>query len=526
MDSRNKQLSFATIPIIILFSLTFFYSLFLSKDLAIGIPPDETAHISKIRHLKEHFPAISPLQETLCTDSGKATNNPNYLAHPPIYYLLAGLLTEKNDCSIIQDYKLFRLLSIIVTTLALVIIVLALSRLTPLNNASVIYLLFIISIPIYPYLAASPNNDNFGILFFTLLILSWILIYKSSKHYLPYLLLAFSLALCLLTKATIGLQAVIFSLVMLMLLPKQLRSSVLSINKAKIILILILSIPASYYIYVKYHYGTFLPSASSLAEHYWERVPATKNFIQYLSHFFDALNHSFTGISSGDWVYKTKVIHYYGLFLILIIPLTQIFKPPQQRDMRTLWTLYLSGIVTTILFIVIHIIFVYSKYRAYGYPGGIQFRYYLPLAILVGMGYILWHEQTTKNKQLLMSFFVVPSLIWGNMFYYLDQRKVYHYPIPASESASYISLRNNTVIIEGVWKACSRGEVPKLLINDQNELHAIYTKQHKQKSYVLNLNMPVTCKEYLNKIEDISTTQYCNINDQKKLTLINKTYCR
>jgi hypothetical protein len=182
--------------------------------------------------------------------------------------------------------------------------------------------------------------------------------------------------------------------------------------------------------------------------------------------------------------------------------------------------------VTTILFIVIHIIFVYSKYRAYGYPGGIQFRYYLPLAILVGMGYILWHEQTTKNKQLLMSFFVVPSLIWGNMFYYLDQRKVYHYPIPASESASYISLRNNTVIIEGVWKACSRGEVPKLLINDQNELHAIYTKQHKQKSYVLNLNMPVTCKEYLNKIEDISTTQYCNINDQKKLTLINKTYCR
>jgi hypothetical protein len=526
MNSSDSQTTFVSITIIILFSLTFFYSLFLSKDLAIGIPPDEIAHISKIHHLKEHFPELSPLQETLCTDSGRATNSPNYLSHPPVYYLLAGLLTEKNDCGVIQDYKKFRILSVIVTTLALFVVVLALSRLTPLNGASVIYLLFIISIPIFPYLAASPNNDNLAILFFSLLILSWILIYKSSDDFLPYLLLALSLAFCLLTKATTGLQAGIFSLVMLMLIPKQVRSSVLNIDRAKIVVILILSIPVIYYTYAKYHYGTFLPSAASLAEYYWKRAPATKDFLEYLSHFFDVLNRSFTGISSGDMVYKSKVIHYYGLFLILIIPLTQMFKPPQQGDMRILWGLYISGIVTTILFIVIHFVFVYSKYRAYGYPGGIQFRYYLPLAILVAMGYILWHEQATKTKQLTMSIFVVPSLIWGNMFYYLDQRKTDHHPKLAIESTSYISYRDDTVILEGMWKSCSNGEKPKLLVEYKNEIYAIHTKQRKRKGYVLNLNVPIGCKQYLNKLKDTNAILYCDDNDQKKLTLINKTHCR
>jgi hypothetical protein len=525
MNPSDNQSAVVLLAIIILFSFTVFYSLFLSKNLAIGVPPDETAHISKIRHVKQHFPELSPLQEKLCTDTGRATNNPNYLAHPPVYYLLAGLLTEKSDCSAIQDYMKFRLLSVIVTTLALVVIVLALSRLALLNSAFVIYLLFIISIPIFPYLAASPNNDNLALLFFSLLILSWILIYKSCSDSLPYILLAFSLALCLLTKATTGLQTGIFSFIMLMLLPKQVRSSVLTINRTKIVFILILSIPVIYYLYAKYQYGTFLPSATSLAEYYWKRVPATKNPIEYASHFFDTLNHSFTGISSGDRVYKSKVIHYYGLFLVLIIPITQVFKPPQQREMRILWSFYISGIATTIIFIAIHLIFVYGKYRAYGYLGGIQFRYYIPLVILVAMGYMLWHERTTKTKQLVMSIFVVPSLIWGNMFYFLDQRKTIHQPKPASESVTYISYHNNAVILKGKWKSCSNDEIPKLLVEYRNETFATHTKQGKQKNYVLSLKVPMTCKQYLNKLKDTNTILYCSDKEQRKQTLINETHC-
>ena len=520
----------ATALLLVLF-LTSLFSYFLVNDLKLGIPPDEIAHLSKIKHAKNSAGLITQLNDKLCTHGAKQSENPNYLSHPPLYYHLSGLLTDKSDCTIVYDYKTFRLASIVLSTLALVIILTGISSFNTSNSALIIFALFITSIPIFPYISASTNNDNLAFFSFSLLLISWILIYKQRHFKIAAITLSISIALCLLSKATAGLQAVILSIFLTLLAPKQVRSSIFSLDRDKIVPAIILSLPLAYYLFVKLTYGTFLPSTVSLLDHYWDKAPATMSLPQYISHYFNAILRSFTGITSHENIYKTSIVQSYGILLVTAISVTQIFRLPKENDLRLLWKIYISGIITTVIFAVIHFIFIYAKYRAYGYPGGVQFRYYLTLIPLVGIGYLLWHSQTSRIFQIAAAIIVIPSLFWGNLFYYFDHRNTHRttprpQPAAATKYHAEISYMTNKLTIRGQRHICTDEKPTKLITYYKKKIYDIHTLGAAQDNFTLDFDIPFSCHQYMTQLKNIKVIQFCDSSDSHTVSLINQTNCQ
>ncbi|MES9852946.1 MAG: hypothetical protein ABW170_14090 [Candidatus Thiodiazotropha sp. L084R] len=534
MNINHLEQSFQSTNLITLFlvlSLTTIYSFYLANDLRIGIPPDEVAHISKIKHVKANPVHLSPKSEKLCTHGGKQTTNPNYLAHPPLYYALAGLLSEKEDCSIVYDYKTFRYASIVLSTLSLILIISGICLSYRCSSAHTIYILYISSIPIFPYISASTNNDSLAFFSISLLIFSWLLLYKGKNSIVSITLIAISMALCLLTKATTGLQAILLSFFLLIFAPKEIRASIFYLKPNRIVPALIILIPVVYFLIMKITYGSFLPAAVSLLDSSWKKVPATMDFFGYINHYFRAILHSYTGITSHDSIYKTNIFQSYGILLIAILSITQIFRRPAHEELLKLWKFYIAGLFTTLLFTAAHFSYIYLKYRTYGYLGGIQFRYFLPLVPLIAIGYLLWHIQTKKLFKLGISLIVIPSLFLGNIFYYFEHksrptetkttRKVSPNSLPAT-----ISYANNTLSIAGNHATCDSDSQPKLISFYKNNVYMINSLDNTQEEYRISFEVPVSCKEYLNQLKHIKVQYFCGKNDNRSIRLTNVTNCK
>jgi hypothetical protein len=517
--------------IVTLISLHALTSYFYVEDVRLGFPPDELAHLSKIASTNTASLIPKPTSEYICTISGGNTSRLNYLSHPPLYYLINSLITDKQGCEVVYDYKKFRVLTLIFSVASLVVLVVGLRLITSSDSGMAMYLLFVTSIPIFPYISAATNNDILAFLAFSLLIVS--LSFFLSGRYIrsSIILISFSLAICLLTKSTTGLQAILLTAITLIISYKYALKQCVSNVKTLVLAVAILMFPVCYYILVKLNFGTFLPSTVSIAESYWKKQPATLDIFQYFSYYWEITFKTFTGIASHNSVYKTHVAHAFGLIVATLISFSQIFSKPIKTELIIIWKIYISGIITFCIFTIVHFIFVYGKYRTFGYPGGIQFRYFISLMPVIGLGYLLWHVQAKKWLKIASAVILIPSLLWGNIYYYLDNRvaKVEtKSKVPSLVKISghaTVTYKDNSVFIKGSKYNCSESSDTKIVGFYNEMVYAIKDIGFSADSFEFNVPMPLNCRQYTDLLKNIKIMQFCVGQKQHEFTLQDAYHC-
>lgn len=517
--------------IVTIISLHIFFTYFYIQDLRVGLPPDELAHISKIANVNKLSIIPKPTSEYLCTISGESTDRPSYLSHPPLYYFLNSLLSDKEDCKIVFDYEKFRFASLTLSVLALATLIIGLRLITSKESGLAIYLLFITSIPIFPYISAATNNDTLALFAFVILIISLLLLLNNLFIKSSIILISISLTLCLLTKATTGLQGIILTIVTLLIFYKQVLKVLLLHYRLLLFAAAILTIPISYYILVKLNFGTFLPSTVSIAENYWQSNPATLDLFQYLIYYLELTFKTSIGIASHESLYKSNIIHAYGLITFTLISFSQILIKPNNSELIGIWKFFLAGVVTFFIFTLIHFIFVYGKYRTFGYLGGIQFRYHLSLIPVIGLGYLLWHIQTNKPLKLLSAVLIIPSLLWSNFFYYIDNRVVNVEPKIKVQTRAKINgyatvtYKDNNLVINGFKYNCSANSNASIISFYNGRVYSIHDVSSENKSFDLSIPIPLNCQQYTKLLNKINIIQFCADKAQQELTLNNVYQC-
>ncbi|MCG8487584.1 MAG: hypothetical protein MI756_08960 [Chromatiales bacterium] len=530
MQNRPSNSSL-TLALFVIFSIYALYSYFLIDDLKVGIPPDEVAHLSRIAGIKEQASIPDPVTEKLCSHGGRQTQDLNYLKHPPVYYYISSFLTNKTDCMVVADYKIFRVSSLIIISITLIFLISVIRRTSYDDSGLIPFFLFLTSIPIFPYISASTNNDSLAIASFYAVIASWLLVYKNIHTKYTTVLLSAAISIGLLTKATTGLQALILSFFLLFFLQKDQLITLWSQRKSLLISGLLLFIPAVYYVYVKVEYGTFFPAGASVLDNYTKDPSNTMSIFQYAGHYFEATLKSLIGITSHSNVYKQSTIQAYGIILFFFISLSQLLRKPHKPNLQLLWKMYIAGTITTLIFTVIHFIYIYQKYLTYGYLGGIQFRYFLPLLPLISIGYLLWHDQTKSLLKIVVPIVIIPSLIWSNLFYYYEHRLSSSNQAPKKSSlyspghqlkALYL---DNSVKISGPIDKCEDNSTSKIVTFFKGDIYSIHDTRDATETVDLNYTIPLTCEQFKDQFKYIQLVHYCSTETKYEADLKDLTVC-
>ncbi|MCG7983952.1 MAG: hypothetical protein JAY90_14540 [Candidatus Thiodiazotropha lotti] len=520
-----------TLALLIILSIYALYTNFLINDLKVGIPPDEVAHLSRIAGIKEQGSIPDPVTEKLCSHGGRQTQDLNYLKHPPIYYYISSFLTKKSDCMVVTDYKVFRVSSLIIISLTLIFLIAVIRRTSYDDSGLITFLLFLTSIPIFPYISASTNNDSLAIASFYAVIASWLLVYKNIHTKYTAVFLSAAITICLLTKATTGLQALILSFFLILFLSKDQITTLWSQRLSLLVSLFLLSIAAIYYLYIKIEYGTFFPAGASLLDNYTKDPRNAMGIFQYAGHYFDATLKSLIGITSHSNVYKQSTIQAYGIILFFFVSLSQLFKKPGNSDLLPLWKMYIAGTITTLIFTLIHFIYIYQKYLTYGYLGGIQFRYFLPLLPLVSIGYLLWHDQTRTSLKIIVPIVIIPSLIWSNLFYYYDHRlstsnrQVKKSSLYSPGQQLKALYQDNSVTISGPIDKCDDNSASKIVTFFKGDIFSIHDTSATTETINLNYTIPLTCEQFKEQFKYIQLLHYCSAEKKFEADLKDLTVC-
>jgi hypothetical protein len=528
INPANSSLSLA---LLLVFSIFALYSYFLINDLRVGIPPDEVAHLSRIASINEHDSIPNPRLEKLCTHGGRQTEDLNYLKHPPVYYYISSFLTNKTDCMVVTEYKTFRTTSLITISIALLFLIVVIRQNAYNGPALIPFFLFLTSIPIFPYISASTNNDSLAIASFYVVIASWFFVYKEIRTKYSLILLSSAIAIALLTKATTGLQALILTLCLLLFLHKDQLARIWSQRNSVLISITLLTIPIIYYLYVKVEYGTFFPAGASILDNYTKDPLNTMSLFQYTEHYFNATLKSLIGITSHSNVYKQNTLQAYGIILFFFIAFSQLWKKPQKPELQLLWKIYIAGTITTVIFTFIHFIYIYQKYRTYGYLGGIQFRYFLPLLPLISIGYLLWHDQTKSTLKVILPIVIIPSLIWSNIFYYYEHRlSTSNHTVRKSSLYNpghkmMANYRDHSVTISGPIDQCNDKDTSKVVTLFKGDIFSIHDASQQSETIELNYTIPLTCQQFKDQFKYIQLIHYCDTGTKYEAELKDMTVC-
>lgn len=141
----------------------------------LGLFPDENQHLGYVIDVTNHgFPDY-------VRGMSYGTNKLNYLQHPALYYLVAGAVEKLLDLLNISDFKLIRLVNVVISSLTLLTVYFSLKKF--ISNQFVIFtsLLLIISIPMFVALSSSISNDPLMILGGALIFHALILYYHNSS---------------------------------------------------------------------------------------------------------------------------------------------------------------------------------------------------------------------------------------------------------------------------------------------------------------------------------------------------------
>ena len=173
---------------------------------------DESSHIAYIAYLEKtgkvipEFENMQEMKELAKVETNEfEEGTTNHLGHPPLYYHIMKLfnVVQVDDNKITYDLDLLRTISQIISNIALILaFIIGYSKLKSIF-ANFIYAMFIVAIPLLPYISGAVQNDVISFLGVNIYILGMMRLVEQKRNYLTYFLIAIGTFVCLLNKLTV-----------------------------------------------------------------------------------------------------------------------------------------------------------------------------------------------------------------------------------------------------------------------------------------------------------------------------------
>ena len=372
-------------------ALVFFTTCFYVRNVPVGQPPDEWAHLSYIADIVSGGPPIPEYANSVIVVTGQQ----NYLTHPPLYYTVAGMTGKTLSWDPVRNYQRYRLVSALMVAAGIYLWVLIAAGLGFGTLRSGVLALATLAIPMFPYLAGSINNDDLCYLGVALFFYGFSLLPRSIPR-AAYLAGA-GLLVVLLTKAT----GAVFLLAFMGVWGSMGYRDVLALSRARHVRIAaaaVAIVAASYYLPTLLRYHTFFPAPGRLYQEYGP--PAHPVGLFRFAHEFAIrmIGHLPFVILTTQSLFPIPTRLFPLFYLMLGLPLLawlsfRPFSPPSPQ--RRLADAFLLALLLTVG---VHLVVCWHGYLRTGLYSGLQPRYYI--YALPGLFLFAFHDgMDTRRKR-------------------------------------------------------------------------------------------------------------------------------
>lgn len=339
----------------------------------VGNFPDEAAHLGYVLDAAKHgFPDYT---------NGKiyATNKLNYLSHPALYYVIAGLFDVIASQAHNYSFKIIRLVNLCFSAISIAFIYKSLMLLNIKKNNALFALFILLSLPMFIILSISINNDILMILGCTIFYYSLTLVYFSDDNnndYLPYMVLG--CLLTALTKATGSLSLICILMVFSAFNIKLIKNLILNLKRKEIVIILVaLAILLTYYLAIHHIYGKFYPSAQSDPSIWYSKTAPDalrRTYYEQLVSFFEynyiTLVTPYGHRQFFDFTYRRELLS----IIIMLFPFSVILT--LMKTNKNTRKFIIINSLAFILYLSLYFIKIKQMNYQTGYPGAMQSRYF------------------------------------------------------------------------------------------------------------------------------------------------------
>lgn len=365
-------------------------------------PPDEVPHLSYVRDSIQSPVALPDYAQGKIMGFGQ----PNYLAHPPLYYSSLGVIAKAFKLQPKAHYLVFRLLGVAFVGLGLVFMVLAARELRLTQGAIALTLFATAGVPMFAYLAGSVSNDT---LLYTGMALAFYGLARATnpahegRHALSHAALLTGLVIAFLTKAT-GLAFMVFFLGAFAVLDlRRLQPLALLKNHWRHVAVFGVLV-GGYYLATRLRHGAFFPVPSSL----YALVPPTAplDFLGYSQEYLFTMWRRLPTIMSHLSVAPLTDAWLPAFYAMVCLPLAGWlvvrFSTPVLMADRRLIRFSDALALATLATVALHLVFGYRAYLANGMLSGLQPRYYAYLLPIIWFPFFAlcrpgWFKQTVTT---------------------------------------------------------------------------------------------------------------------------------
>ena len=392
-------------------------------NVPLGSPPDELAHLSYVGNTILSPVALPDYANGTIIGDAKTSN---YLAHPPLYYSVMGVIGKVLDLSPYRDYLTFRGFSLLMVIAGLVFVVLTANELRIKPETTALTLFACAGIPMFGYLAGSVSNDNLLYLGVSMCLYGVAKVQnqtRKSSGIAPWIAVIGLIFVCL-TKATATAFMVFFFGWWGLLQIRQLKPLELVRQwwaKALVVLVVV----GGYYAITRWNTGKIFPVPRLL--YVPTEVLNPIGFLPYLDAYISTmlerlpLVFSHLGIDPFIPLLKPAFFAFVSLPIVgwLIVRFSAPLVDTQSPHRAWLDAMLLAALTTVVL----HIAFGYKYYLVNGHLGGFQPRYYayllpalwLPFFALSRPGWL---------RSLVVTTFAIMALgaFWGSSPFFLSKQ--------------------------------------------------------------------------------------------------------
>lgn len=392
-------------------------------NVPLGSPPDELAHLSYIGNAIQSPVSLPDYSNgTIIGD----TKTSNYLAHPPLYYSVMGVVGKVLHLSPYRDYVTFRLVSLMMVMAGLVFVVLTANELRLKPEAIALALFACAGVPMFGYLAGSVSNDNLLYLGVSMCLYGVAKTQNQSAKSMglaPWIAVVGLIIVCL-TKATAAAFMVFFFGWWGLLHIRQLKPFDLLRQwwpKAFVVLLFV----GGYYLITRLNTGKIFPVPKLL--YVPTEVIDPIGFLPYLdvyvSTMLERLPLVFSHLAIDPFLPALKPAFFAFVALPIVGWLITRFSASliesESPHIRWLDAMFLAALTTVVL----HIAFGYKYYLVNGHLGGLQPRYYAYLLPILWLPFFALSRAGWLRNLFVLTFALLAlGAFWGSSPFYFGKQ--------------------------------------------------------------------------------------------------------
>lgn len=396
-------------PLALILALLVFFSAWVYvKQVPLGQPPDEWAHLSYIHDVTTGGPLIPEYSNSTILNSG----HQNYLNHPPMYYSLMGIPGRVFHWDATKSYWRYRTVSALMVACGIFLWVLTALQwgFGPMRTVGIV--LAVLAIPMFPYLAGSINNDNLCYLGVAAFFYGTSVISTHSRR--GVVLCAAGLTVTFLTKATgsLFLVAFIFSLA---LLNGRTSAAVSKRKSVRVAAAVVICICAFYYVPTLLAYHTLFPAPGILYQGY--PTPAHPiSFFAFTKVFSSQMLSALPIVLAGEGSSEPISSRLLPLFYLMLASSAlawiscRPFSPPSTA--RRLSDAFFLAVAVTVA---VHLFVSWHGYQRHGLFTGMQPRYYSYLLPGIFFFFFMDTVELRRKSVLFFTFSLCAVIIAANV---------------------------------------------------------------------------------------------------------------